>query len=245
MNKTKPVPSALVRTSRALAHDVDLLTFGEPTAYVYNPLVYARAPSERYLARYGAPKKEALFVGMNPGPFGMAQTGVPFGDIAMVRDFLGIEGRTERPAKEHPKRAIEGFACKRSEVSGTRLWGFVKTRFVTPERFFARFFVWNYCPLVFMETSGANRTPDKLPKHELAPLLARCDRALVEVADALGVELVIGVGAWATARATEAFAGRDMRIGTVLHPSPASPRANRGWADEAAKDLATLGVVLP
>lgn len=245
MTKKQPTASGLVKASRALAHDVDLLTFGAPTAYVYNPLVYAREPAERYLERYGAPKKQALFVGMNPGPFGMAQTGVPFGDIAMVRDFLGIEGRTTRPANEHPKRTIEGFACKRSEVSGTRLWGFVKSRFVTPERFFERFFVWNYCPLVFMEASGANRTPDKLPKHELSPLLARCDQALVEVTEALGVELVIGVGAWAKTRAEEALVGRGVRIGTVLHPSPASPRANRGWADEAAKDLAALGIVVP
>lgn len=237
--------SALVETSRALSREVDALSFGAPTTHVYDPLDYARGPAELYLERYGRGPKEALFVGMNPGPFGMAQTGVPFGDVAMVRDFLGIEAAVDKPRDEHPKRPVEGFACTRSEVSGTRLWGFVRARFASPEAFFARFFVWNYCPLVFMEASGANRTPDKLPKHEQAPLLAACDRALVDVVRALEVRVVVGVGAWATARARAALGEGGPTIGTVLHPSPASPRANRGWAEEATKDLRALGLAIP
>jgi single-strand selective monofunctional uracil DNA glycosylase len=245
MSKRKATPRSLVDTSRALARQVDALTFAPPTTHVYNPLVYASAPAEQYLERYGSSPKEALFLGMNPGPFGMAQTGVPFGDIKMVREFLGIVGDVSKPPVENAKRTIEGFACTRSEVSGTRLWGFVEERFVTPEPFFARFFVWNYCPLVFMEAGGGNRTPDKLPKGEQAPLFAACDEALRSVASILGVSMVIGVGAFAAARAQEALQGTDVRIGTVLHPSPASPRANRGWANEAAKDLAALGIAIP
>ena len=34
----------------------------------------------------------------------------------------------------------------------------------------------------------------------------------------------------------------DIRIGRVLHPSPASPAANRGWAAAAEKQLLALGV---
>lgn len=244
MSKPKATRS-LVDASRALSRSVSALSFAAPTTHVYNPLDYARAPAERYLELYGGAPKEALFVGMNPGPFGMAQTGVPFGEIAMVRDFLGITGDVTRPAVEHPKRKIEGFACKRSEVSGTRLWGFVRERFVTPEAFFARFFVWNYCPLVFMEASGANRTPDKLPKSEQHALFAACDEALRDVATTLSVKRVIGVGAFAEARAREALSALPIEIGVVLHPSPASPRANRGWSTEAAKDLAALGISVP
>jgi len=240
-----PTRASLVDVSRALSAQCDALRFPS-VAYVYNPLAYARVPQERYLERFGSGRKEAVFVGMNPGPFGMAQTGVPFGDIAMVRDFLGIEGPVGAPPRVHPKRPIDGFACKRSEVSGTRLWGWAKSRFVTADAFAERFFVWNYCPLVFMEESSANRTPDKLPAAEREPLFEACDEALRAVVAAMQPRLVIGVGAWAKSRAEAALAGADAGVafGSILHPSPASPRANRGWAAQAEQDLAALGVEL-
>src|SRR5262245_9501569 len=156
----------LVGISRELGRRVGKLRFGPPVTHVYNPLVYARAPHEAYLRRYGGGRGRVVLVGMNPGPFGMAQTGVPFGDVVMVRDWLGIDGPVGHPEHEHPARPVLGFACERSEVSGTRLWGWVKQRFGAPERFFSRFFVANYCPLAFMEDGGRNRTPDKLPTVE-------------------------------------------------------------------------------
>jgi len=234
----------LVALSRRLAREVDALEFAPPVTHVYDPLVYARAPHERYLELWARPGIEALFVGMNPGPFGMAQTGVPFGEVTLVREWLGIEGKVAKPAKEHPKRAIEGFACARSEVSGARLWGWARARFETPEKFFARFFVWNYCPLVFMEASGKNRTPDKLGTREREALYRPCDEALRGIAELLRPRHVIGVGAFARDRAAEALVGVDVRVGTILHPSPASPAANKGWAEQAEKGLARLGVEL-
>lgn len=237
--------SPLVTVARKLSKDVDALRFGDPVAYTYNPLDYAREPHEKYLTKYGSGPKEAIFVGMNPGPFGMAQTGVPFGDVAMVRDFLGITGKVGKPTKEHPKRIVDGFTCPRSEVSGTRLWGWAKDRFGSADAFFERFFVWNYCPPVFMEASSSNRTPDKIAVGERAPLFDACDRALVGVVKTLKPGLVIGVGAWATERAKVALGDVDgLRFGTMLHPSPASPRANRGWAAQAEADLKGLGVRL-
>jgi single-strand selective monofunctional uracil DNA glycosylase len=237
---------SLVRVSRELGAACDAMVFGPPTTHVYNPLVYARAPHEAFLERYGRGPKEILLIGMNPGPFGMAQTGVPFGDPAMVRDWIGIEGRVDAPPNVHPKRPIEGFACKRSEVSGTRLWGWARDRFGTPERFFARFFVTNYCPLVFMEESARNRTPDKLPVAERVPLFRACDRAIAEIVRLLEPKFVIGVGAFGAARAEVALAEMDSKpiIATMLHPSPASPRANRGWAAQAEADLRAAGVTI-
>lgn len=233
-----------VRLSRALARAVDGLEFGEPVTHVYDPLVYARRPHELYLERHARPGIEALLVGMNPGPFGMAQTGVPFGEVKLVREWLGIEAQVERPEGEHPARPITGFACTRSEVSGARLWGWARARFETPERFFARFFVWNYCPLVFMTESGKNHTPDKLPAAERAALYAPCDEALRALVAELGPRLVIGVGAFARTRAAEALAGTPVRVGSIPHPSPASPAANKGWAKLAEAALAGLGVAL-
>jgi len=174
----------------------------------------------------------------------MGQTGVPFGDVGFVRDWMGIEAPVERPDREHPKRPVQGFACERSEVSGSRLWGWAKARFGTPRRFFARFFVINYCPLLFIESSGRNRTPDKLPAGERADLLGACDQALRSAIDRLDPKLVIGVGAWATKRVSAALYDDAPRIGTILHPSPASPKANRGWASQAESDLRALGVEL-
>jgi single-strand selective monofunctional uracil DNA glycosylase len=230
----------LVRISRELSEQVDALRFPS-VSVVYNPLVYARAPHEAYLERWGARSpREVLMVGMNPGPFGMAQTGVPFGDVAMVRDFLGIEGAVGKPAHEHPRRPVRGFECPRSEVSGTRFWGWARDRFGTAERFFERVFVANWCPLVFMEESGRNRPPDKLPAAERAPLYGVCNDAFARVVEALQPELVVGIGRFAEQRAREVVV-TEARIGCILHPSPASPAGNRDWAGQVDAQLRILG----
>ena len=232
--------SALVEISANLADRVEELAFPS-VPFVYDPLVYAREPHEAYLRRWGArAPRELLLLGMNPGPFGMAQTGVPFGDVAMVRDFVGITGRVGKPPHEHPRRPVTGFDCRRSEVSGTRFWGWARSRFGTAEHFFARAFVANWCPLVFMEESGRNRTPDKLPASERAPLFAACDDALVRIVEELRPRLVVGVGRFAEQRARESL-GSEVEIGRILHPSPASPAANANWAGLVDADLRALG----
>jgi single-strand selective monofunctional uracil DNA glycosylase len=232
----------LIRISRALARDVDRLSFAAPITHVYNPLRYAAALHEEYLRRYGASPKAVVLLGMNPGPFGMAQTGVPFGDVSVVRDWMGLDAPVGRPPREHPKRPVLGLECPRTEVSGSRLWGWARDRFGTPQRFFQRFFVVNYCPLAFLETSGRNFTPDKLPAREQSPLFEACDEALRKIIAALEPRHVIGVGAFAAARARSALEGVKVELGTVLHPSPASPLANRGWAGAAEKQLVACGV---
>ena len=219
----------LAAVYRELSRELSPLRFRPPVFCVYNPLEYARRPLEDYLARSGTGPKEVVLLGMNPGPFGMAQTGVPFGEVGLVRDWMKVRGAVDRPKPEHPKRPVSGFGCPRSEVSGARLWGFLKETFETPERLFSRFFVANYCPLLFMEESGKNLTPDKLPAAEKAPLEAACDRALRSVVEILRPRRVIGVGGFAAKRAALALHGLGVEVGEVLHPSPASPLANRGW----------------
>ena len=232
----------LKRIYRDLSAALERLEFGRPTTHVYNPLEYARNPAEQYLERYGNSYKEVLFLGMNPGPWGMAQNGVPFGTVKLVRDWLQIEGSVGKPAVEHPKRPILGFDVERDEVSGERFWGWARDSFGMPERFFERFFVANYCPLVFMEESGKNRTPDKLPVNEKRELFRLCDQALLQVVEILQPKLVIGIGAFAEARAESALADLDIRIERILHPSPASPVANRGWAQQAEQQLQQMGI---
>ena len=221
MSPPKSALSPLRPIATALARDLDRLSFAYPVAYVYNPLAYAWDAHAEYLDRFGQGAREIVLLGMNPGPFGMAQCGVPFGDVAMVRDFLGIETKVGKPAIEHPKRPVLGFESTRAEVSGTRFWGWAKARYGTPERFF-----------------------EKLPLAERAPVLARCDEALRQTVAALSPRLVIGVGNFARDAARRALEGRGVDVGCMLHPSPASPRANRDWAAAAEADLAQAGVTL-
>lgn len=217
------------------------MTFGAPVSHRYNPLEYAWAPHEAYLRRFGDGPKRVVFIGMNPGPFGMVQCGIPFGEIAAARDWMHIDAPVLRPAQENPKRPIEGFACTRSEVSGRRLWGLFQQRFGTADAFFAEHFVANYCPLAFFD-QGRNLTPDKLPATEAGPLYQACDEHLRQLVVILQPEWVIGIGGFAEARAIEALAGSAVKIGRVLHPSPASPAANRGWAEAATKQLLAQGI---
>ncbi len=235
------IAAALIAAARELSARVDALTFAPPVSHIYNPLTYAWEPHERYLRRYATGPRKVVFIGMNPGPFGMVQCGVPFGEIAAVRDWMGIEAAIGQPALVNPKRPIEGFACTRSEVSGRRLWGLFQQRFGSADAFFAEHFVANYCPLAFFD-QGRNLTPDKLPANEAAPLYAACDAHLRQLVAALGAQWVIGIGAFAEARAAQALAGSGVRIGRILHPSPASPAANRGWAEAATRQLRELGI---
>ena len=228
-----------------LVEELRPLRFGPPVTHVYNPLEYAGAAYREYVRRYGNSRKEAIFLGMNPGPWGMAQTGVPFGEVAAVRDWLEIDAEIGKPEHEHPKRLVTGLECTRSEVSGARIWGWARDTFGTPERFFERFLIANYCPLSFMEDSGRNRTPDKLPAAEREPLLVACDGALRQTVEVLEPKLVVGVGAFAEKQAQRSLDGIDVTIGRILHPSPASPAANRGWAEQATAQLRELGVDLP
>lgn len=235
-------PETLTAISRRLCSNVSRLEFAPPVACVYNPLEYAAAPHRAYLERYGNARGGVLLVGMNPGPFGMVQTGVPFGDVEMVRDWLEIEAPVKPPKCQHDKRPVLGFACKRREISGSRLWGWARARFETPQRFFERFFVHNYCPLAFMEVSGRNLTPDRLPAHERSALYAPCDEALLRTVTLLEPRHVVGIGGFAEQRARSALEGYDVRISSILHPSPASPEANRGWAEAIERQLAAAGI---
>ncbi len=236
------VAKEVLRAAANLRDAVEPLTFSAPVTHVYNPLNYAWAAHEQYVKKFAATPKRVLFLGMNPGPFGMAQTGVPFGEVPSVRDWMCIRATIKRPTNEHPKRPVLGFDCPRCEVSGQRLWGLFARRFGSPEKFFNDHFVLNYCPLVFMEESGRNVTPDKLAEREAERLFAACDAHLARVVEVLNPEWLVGVGGFAFNR-VQAFASTVPHLQTsqILHPSPASPAANRDWAGLATAQLQRCG----
>lgn len=251
---TGQVADGLLQAARELSASLGRLRFADPVVQVYDPHVYAWQPFEAYVRRYGNGPRRIVLLGMNPGPFGMMQTGVPFGEINAVRDWMGIEAPVHTPVSMHPKRRIEGFACQRSEVSGRRLWGWAAARWGSAEQFFEQCFVLNYCPLVWLEASGRNRTPVQLPAAEFAPVQQACDRHLAQALSLLAPQWAIGVGGFAEQRLRAVMAQtntgapieqtvRDaLRIGQILHPSPASPAANRGWAQAVDQQFAALGL---
>jgi single-strand selective monofunctional uracil DNA glycosylase len=241
------ISMSLPEAALSLRASAGSLRFGGPITHVYNPLDYAWESHRTYLETYGKGRKRILFLGMNPGPHGMAQTGVPFGEVAAVRDWMKIERAVGKPKAEHPKRPVLGFQCPQSEVSGRRLWGLFAQRYGEASAFFVDHFVVNYCPLVFMEESGRNFTPEKLPAAEAAPLTRVCDEHLRRVVKVLEPEWLIGVGGFAEQRLQACFGEKSptqgpWRIGQILHPSPASPAANRDWPGKATRQLEDLGV---
>lgn len=244
---------AVVQAAQNLVQGLSVLAFGEPVHTVYNPLEYAWEAHRQYLDRFATGPKKVLFLGMNPGPWGMAQSGVPFGEIQAVREFLKIDAKIGKPPSEHPKRPILGLDCKRSEVSGKRMWGLFQERFGTPKEFFAEHFVANYCPLVFMDSGARNLTPDKLPAQQTAVMFQRCDEHLATLIGILKPKYLVGVGQFAEhcllrvsksgGFAQKSTSGAEpVKILRILHPSPASPAANRGWSAAVEKTLVEQGI---
>ncbi len=236
---------ALVRASRRLAKACQQIRFHDPVRFVYNPLMYARAGYEEYLRKFGAGRKTVLFLGMNPGPWGMAQTGVPFGEVATVRDWMGISARVRPPTQQHPRVMITGFDCRRSEVSGNRLWGLVREQFGSPRDFFRSQLVVNYCPLLFLDASGRNLTPDKLAAADKEILTSVCDEHLSVVVDLLRPGWLVGIGKFAENRLLklrERSGRKGMGVLGIPHPSPANPAANRDWAGRTSAILREAGV---
>lgn len=245
-NSTLAKALLTMNANLATAFD-DLEWTTKKLGWIYNPLDYASEPAKNYLETYGTePGRKALWLGMNPGPWGMAQTGVPFGDVVAARDWMGLSGEVGEPKDPCDKREIEGYSLSRREGSGKRLWGWIEQRWGTAVNFFDECFVWNYCPLMFLEKESArNLTPNNLYKADREGLFPICDKALATLIEALEPEYVIGVGKFAFTRAKIVSKSLENppKIATVLHPSPASPAANAGWVEKAEAQLAEQGIL--
>ena len=221
----------VIESAKKLSEKCDSLTKSilrqTNLSYVTNPLNYAWQYHESYLKQYSGLGAKTLLLGMNPGPYGMAQCGVPFGATNIAKNFLNITGKVTDPSGRHPKRPVEGLDFERQEISGTRLWGLLKDIWRTPVNIHKNVFLVNHCPLLLLSESGKNITPDKISGNAVKKLLKACDEHLKEVVIEMGITRVIGVGKYAEKRALLALNGLDVEITTCWHPSPASPLANR------------------
>lgn len=237
----------LINAALKLRDDLNKLNFNINPEFeaVYNVLDYAFEPFKLYFQKWGANKKRAVFLGMNPGPWGMAQTGVPFGEINTVKNWLKISAPVFKPKREHAKYPVLGFNCTRSEISGKRLWGLFQALFKEPENFFNFFnnFVINYCPLLFIK-NGRNFTPDKLKSPERNELYKICDEYLLSIIKIFEPEFLVAIGNFAELRAKKACnnINFNIKIIKILHPSPASPASNRNWTENVLKTLVNTGV---
>ena len=238
--------SNILNIYQRLCDEVETLKFSWPVVSVYNPLRYAWNGFTQYM-KFSEGRKRVIFLGINPGPWGMAQTGIPFGEINAVRNFLGItEISITPPENQNVSYPVRGLNCGRSEVSGKRLWGLFASRFGTAENFFAHHFVLNYCPLLFLcrteKGSIRSSTPDKIDPSERMNLCRFCDTTLIEAVEILKPDYVVGIGNFAYQRAKFALIGQRVTITKILHPSPANPKANHDWAGKTIRTLTESGV---
>lgn len=238
-----------LEAARELSNACDALSFGDPVAYRYNPFAYAWDGHRQYVQRFGDDTKQTLMVGMNPGPWGMAQTGVPFGDPDIVREAMGIEAIDVHAPPEHREaRPIYGLGSPRNEVSGTRLYEGLIDAFGDLQTAYEDLFIANYCPLIFFDDEDSNLTPPKLRKHDQEPLFEVCDEHLAHLIAYYEPEHLVGIGRFAERRinATLEATDHDADVHYLLHPSPANPHANKDggayWQQQLEILLETCGL---
>ena len=236
----------LIQAAARLRDDVDKigqnLIQDEKIDYVYNPLIYAWEPHKAFIELGGGKGAKTLLLGMNPGPHGMGQMGIPFSATTVVRDLLNIRDlEVKQPRNLHPKRPVTGLNWHKEEVSGTRLWNLLEEQYGDSEKIFSNVFVVNHCPLMLFNGERAtNITPDKISGEYAKELIQRCDQHLKEVVKIMGIEKVIGIGKYAEKRAMEALKGMNIEIVSCWHPSPASPLANRNKGKDWRENISSV-----
>jgi len=213
-----------------------------------DPTSYAFGNYTRFMQLAASGPRLALFVGMNPGPHGMAQTGIPFGDVDTARVLLGgadtIDPLPGLRAASGAAWDCKGLAYHRGEQSGMRLWSALSQLCGSPQAALERCCIVNYCPLYMVGPELENITPSDLPRrHDITRALeAACDEHLRQLVLGLEVKTVLSFGSYAHASARRALSGFPVDFYTTPHPSPRRGSAAE-WIASALPLLAgVLGV---
>ncbi len=192
---------------------------------VYNVFEYAWQGWEAYIHKCAKLSAKIMLLGINPGPHGMLQTGIPFGSISAVRNYIGIhDADIKQPTVLHKNRPVDGMKYTKEEQSGLLLWNTIESLFTNSLNFFSHCFVINYCPLAFFTQKGENITPDKLGTEERKDVEHRCTSHLLEYLNIFNTSLILAIGRYAFNKAQ--LLSRDLHIIPqkniiyIPHPSP-------------------------
>ena len=210
---------AIIELYKSLNIELDELKFFPPCFYVYNPLSYCFESFKIYFEYLNTEEEINLFFGINPGPFGMAQTGIPFGDKETVKNYLKIEPKIDidKIPKQHPKKQILGLEVKRVEKSGRIFWGVIKEFYPEKYDFFKSNFVLNFCPLCFLDEQGRNITPKVLRKEDQIALYKILEIFMLKLFKLIKIKKLIAIG-------DETFSylnalNTKLKIQTIIHPA--------------------------
>ncbi len=215
--------SLILELSESLSSELEKVDW-EFAGIVCNPLVYAWENYAEYVRMSVSNSSIILFLGMNPGPYGMMQTGVPFGDINAVKNYLKISGTVLEPECNPPHKRVEGMKISRGEISGQKFWKMAST-YGSPEEFFAVASVFSFCPLAFID-GRRNITPDELPVSDRKTIDRICGSSLSALLDILSPSRCIALGHYAEKRLLSS--GVDAPV-YFPHPSPRNPKSMEFW----------------
>jgi len=197
-----------------------------PDIVVINPLEYLWLQYGYYTSCYHNQYPRAMIIGMNPGPKGMSQTGIPFGSPNIIPSILPNKSLfneirdNEGSPVSSPHRRITGPSNTTVEVSGNRLWSALIKRYGDFKSITSEIFVDNICPLLFLcgKNGSKNLTPDKLTPSPAKIILIRlCTERLQKIYQCLGEPSnIVALGRWSHKFLEKMFP--KVRVTYILHP---------------------------
>lgn len=237
MKKSFSLTDTLLGFSKTLVQSLQKIDIGQFTndIIMYNVLDYAWDAWEQYITQYAKGTAHTLVLGINPGPHGMVQTGIPFGNISTVQHYLNIQPNIQHDKiSPHPRRPVLGLTYTREEPSGKLLWGTIQEMYPNPNDFFSDFFVLNYCPLAFFsnDEKASNLTPDKLPKIYQSHIEILCSKHLAQYLVGFQITRILAVGKYTQQIAGKVLEGggldilmpkQKIEVQYLTHPSPLNP----------------------
>jgi Uracil DNA glycosylase superfamily. len=220
----------------------ELFPFKEEMISV-NVFSYAIDPFLEYLEKAERGSVRTLYLGMNPGPYGMYRTGIPFCDFVTKREFLKITASVDETFIDVDAVRGEKPDEKRREVSGMRLWGLFESVYHSPERFFSSSLVLSYSPLIFFRSEGrrANIALSDVKSLDRKRIEKVSDEFLKRYIKELKCDTLVGIGDYAHRALVRCSDGE--RLLKIAHPSPANPAANGDWAGRTYCYLKSEGVM--
>lgn len=245
--ETDDLTDCFISLENDLVSQLNNLNYGPNVEYIYSPLDYASNLHKVFLKKFLCTSKKVLFLGINPGPWGMCQTGIPFGEVNIVRSYLRVDGEVLTPTNCHPQRPITGLNCHRSEVSGKRLWDlFIELSEGDPYKFFKDCFIHNYFPLALMNNNAKNITPGDLKSEYQKELQEICDKSLSDILTLFHTEIIVAIGKYAEKRSNEVvkkFRLTNIKVVQIPHPSPRSVGTAEKWKKETLVQLKSYNIL--